>query len=88
MRSKGSTFKSDIVLGERYKDTQTGFIGHATAVYFFQHGCERVQLKALADGEIKEFVFDAPELEHVDTGVRATSPRTGGPHDRTPVPSR
>lgn len=82
---KKTTFKTDIVLGEKYRDAQTGFVGHATAVYFFQHGCERVQLKALIQGELKEYVFDAPELESVATGLRATSPRTGGPHDRTPV---
>ncbi|GAS99881.1 Gp075 [Mycolicibacterium canariasense] len=86
--AKGSTFKTDIVLGQQYRDAQTGFTGHATAVYFFQHGCERVQLKALHDGELKEHVFDAPELEHVASGRRATSTRTGGPHDRTPVARR
>lgn len=81
-----NTYESDISLGERYTDTQTGFTGHVTAVYFYEHACERVCLKAMVDGEIKEYVFDALELKHADTGAKATSPRTGGPHDRSPVP--
>lgn len=78
-------YRSDIKLGEKYRDTQSGFEGHAVALYFYQHGCERVALKTLADGEIKEFVFDAPELASVKTGVRAVVTKTGGPHDRTPI---
>lgn len=83
--ARGSVYRSDIKLGEKYRDRQTGFEGHAVAVYFYEHACERVEIKALVDGEIKSYVFDALELESVKTGVRATSTRTGGPHDRTPV---
>lgn len=42
-----NSFKSDIKLGERYKDTQTGIEGTATAVSFYQYGCERVNLEAV-----------------------------------------
>jgi hypothetical protein len=73
-------YKSDIELGKMYRDTQTGIEGIATAIYFFQHACERVQIEYVnqKDGELKELVFDAPRL--VDWhGKRATTDRPGGP---------
>lgn len=74
-------FESDIVLGERYVDQQTGVEGVATAIYFFQHACERVQLEYInkADQKFVELVFDAPRLTHVETRQTATSSRPGGP---------
>lgn len=76
-----TSYKADIVLGERYRDEQTGLEGVATAIYFFQHACERVQLEMVNqhDGNIMEPVFDAPRLTHVKSGVRATTDRPGGP---------
>lgn len=80
------TYKSDIKLGEKYRDTDTGFDGVAVAVYFYEHACERVSLKALnGQGEVIEAVFDALELEDLKTGVRAESEKTGGPRGRQPV---
>lgn len=79
--SKKNTFKSDIVLGEKYRDTQTGYEGTAVAVYFFQYGCERITVESY-DSErktIKEMTFDAPRLEHIETGKRMTTEKTGGP---------
>jgi hypothetical protein len=82
-------YKSDIKIGEKYRDTQTGFEGHATALSFFQHGCERVTLKGMnTQCEIVEYAFDAAEVESVKTGLRAVSERTGGPHDRAPMRRR
>lgn len=72
-------YLSDIVLGERYRDDQTGIEGTATVVSFYQHGCERVSVEVVHDGEIKEYGFDAPRLTRVATNQRATSDRTGGP---------
>lgn len=78
-------YKSDVKLGVRYRDPQTGITGVATAVYFFQHACERVQLETVkADGELKEYVFDAPRLETIpevpaEKPKRARASRTGGP---------
>lgn len=74
-------YASDIILGERYADDQTGFEGVATAVYFFQHACERVLLEAYdrERKEVKEQAFDAPRLRHIKSGVAATSTRPGGP---------
>lgn len=76
-------YGSDIVLGERYLDKQTGYEGVATSVSFFQHACERVVLENY-DAErkqIKEMVFDAPRLTSIKTGKTATTDKTGGPHE-------
>ncbi|SLC05104.1 Uncharacterised protein [Mycobacteroides abscessus subsp. massiliense] len=83
-----TTFSTEIELGQKYRDIATGFEGTASAVYFFQHGCERVNLKGLnGQGELVEYVFDAPELEHQASGLKVEllEKKTGGPHDRTPV---
>lgn len=86
-------YKSDIVLGERYQDKQTGFEGIATGLHFYQHACERVTLEALniKSGELLELNFDAPRLVAVakpDEAVRQQ--QTGGPartgETRTTVP--
>lgn len=91
------TYTSEnIVLGERYRDTDTGFEGVATVVSFFQHGCERVTLKGMdREGRIVEYGFDAPEVSVVDPVRTAKAapeqdwekPRKkpGGPHGRDPV---
>lgn len=82
-------FRTDIKHGRRYRDRATGFEGTATAVYFFEHGCERVNLKGLnGQGEVVEYVFDAPELEDAETRVRVQTKVPGGPHDRAPVHHR
>lgn len=78
-----SQYRSNIKLGERYRDTATGFEGVATVVSFFQYGCERATLKGMnRQGEIVEYGFDAAELEVVRTGEKMTlaEAKTGGPH--------
>jgi hypothetical protein len=74
-------YTSDIELGRKYRDEQTGIEGIATAIYFFQHACERVQIEYVneKDGELKELVFDSPRLTDVETYVTAQSARPGGP---------
>ena len=72
-------YETDIVLGERYVDKQTGIEGTATAVHFYQYGCERVNLEAVVEGKIEEYAFDAPRLTHKATDRQATTTRTGGP---------
>jgi len=75
-------YETDIKLGEQYRETQTGVEGVATAIYFYQYGCERVQIEMLnKDGELKEYVFDAPRLQHVASGRIAEVTRVGGPKD-------
>lgn len=74
-------FPSDIILGEKYIDKQTGYEGIATSVTFFQHACERVCIESF-DTERKqviESVFDAPRLTHVESGKVAQVTKTGGP---------
>ena len=72
-------YRSDIVLGDRYVDKQTEIEGTATAIHFYQHGCERVTLETVVAGKIEEYGFDAPRLTHVASGVTATTTKTGGP---------
>lgn len=84
--SKTSVFETDIVLGEKYRDTATGFVGTAIAVYFYEHACERISLKGMnSQGEVLEYIFDAPELENAETKIRPVVAKAGGPHDRKPV---
>ncbi|ROZ88972.1 hypothetical protein [Gordonia sp. OPL2] len=77
--NKRQRYASDIKLGEKYRDDQTGIEGTAAAIHFFQHGCERVTVELLVKGELKEYTFDAPRLRHIATGRLATTDRTGGP---------
>lgn len=74
-------YTSDIRLGERYVDEQTGFEGVATSMTFFQHACERVAVETYdaERREVKVEIFDSPRLTHVTTDVKAKSPRPGGP---------
>lgn len=75
-----TAYDSDVVVGERYRDEQTGLEGVATAVHFYQYACERATVEHLNnDGEVTETTFDAPRLVSLATGVRATTERTGGP---------
>lgn len=76
-------YETDIKLGEKYRDEQTGYEGTATAVYFFQYGCERVQIETFdsVQRQIRSETFDSPRLTHIATGKRATVTRTGGPGD-------
>ena len=88
-RNANGAYASDIVLGKRYRESITGIEGTATSVYFYLNGCERVCLEFInKDGDLKELVFDAPRLVSLETGEAARTPRTGGPHDSTPVARR
>lgn len=74
------SYKTDIKLGEKYRDDQTGIEGIATSIHFYQHACERVTLEFVKrDGELVELSFDSPRLTSVRTGVTAVTARTGGP---------
>lgn len=72
-------YRSDITLGEQYREKSTGLVGKAIALAFFEHACERVTLRYLHDGDVKEASFDAPEVEAVRTGVTPVQQRSGGP---------
>ena len=92
MFDKGkNNYKSDLTLGERYRDKTTGIEGHLVAVYFYEHACERACIRFVnGQGEVVEHVFDAPELVAVSDGRTPRVVKTGGP-DRGPTrlaPSR
>lgn len=84
-----TTFETDIVLGDKYKDEQTGIEGTAISVHFYQFACERVDIEAVIEGKIVEYFFDAPRLSHVASGkkVEVQDGKTGGP-DRAVPPER
>lgn len=68
---------TDIRLGDRYRDTISGFEGAAASVHFYPHGVERVTLKTLnTQGALVESTFDAPDLRcssaTSDVGFRST----------------
>lgn len=78
--------------GDRMVDEASGFQGVVTAIFFYQHGCMRINLRgrSLTTGEPLECTFDAPELKLVSDDMRDKGDRpahTGGPHSLTP-PSR
>jgi hypothetical protein len=89
-------YASDVKLGEKYRDPQTGIEGTSTSIHFYQYACERVTLEVVTpDGKLEEYTFDSPRLENVATKKRATTTRTGGPGDgvrqrssQSGVPSR
>lgn len=73
-------YTSDVILGERYRDTQTGTEGVATSVHFYQYACERITLEVVKnDRSLEDYSFDAPRLEAVSTGTPLTATKTGGP---------
>lgn len=80
-----TTFQTDVQLGERYSDEQTGIEGTAVSIHFYQFACERVAIETVIEGKIIEYYFDAPRLTHVESGKVVKVKKTGGP-DRS-VPS-
>lgn len=77
-------YRSDIRLGEKYRDKHTGIEGVAIAVVFFEHACERVTIRYAHDGDVKENSFDAAELQRITTGKTPQVTKTGGAR---PMPS-
>lgn len=77
-----SKFASDVKLGEKYRDEQTGIEGIATSVHFYQFACERITLEFLKkDGELMTETFDAPRLRaiHPTDSIKLKVTKTGGP---------
>lgn len=74
-------YKSDLKLGERYRDKTTGLEGHLVAVHFYEHACERATLRYVnGQQDVTEATFDAPELVAVKTGETPKTTKTGGPN--------
>ncbi len=78
--------ETDIILGDEYTDTITGFTGVATGLTFWLHACERVALqsrKLTKDGKVPEAEwFDVPGVVHVVTKSTPKTAKTGGPPAR------
>jgi hypothetical protein len=74
------TYKSDLKLGEKYRDKTTGLEGHLIAIHLYEHACERGSLRYVdSQRNVQEVSFDAPELVLVKTGEPVRTTRTGGP---------
>lgn len=69
-----------VELGKKYRDKVSGYEGVATAVTEFLYACRRVTLDSFAEGEVKQFSFDEPQLEAVEAPQieRPRLSRTGG----------
>lgn len=77
-----TSYATEIVLGNKYRDTQTGIEGTAIAVTFWQHSCERVIVETVSahDGKLEEYTFDSPRLVLVTPPAKAyEKPANGGP---------
>jgi len=73
-------YKSDLVMGEKYRDATTGLEGTLVSVHFYEHACERATLRWVnGNREVVEASFDAPELIRIETGRAARTSRPGGP---------
>lgn len=80
MATKTNPYQSDLIMGDMYKESGTGIEGKLTSVHFYEHACERATIRYLdKDGNVQEASFDAPELEHVESGEKPQTKRPGGP---------
>lgn len=77
-----------IKLGNRYRDSVSGWEGTATARYDYMNGCTRIELAAKdKDGAPVSYVFDIEQMVVVDAPpVQRSAPSpTGGPRDNQAV---
>lgn len=79
-------YRSQIKLGERYREQHTGYEGHATAIYFYENSCERVELESYSKkhNTLTSLTFDAKRLEHIASGKVVDSKEPGGPDRGNP----
>jgi hypothetical protein len=76
-----------VVLGQKYRDTITGFEGTATGRFEYLFGCVRVNLEKGKDGEAKDCCVDEQRLVLAETGeAPLATARSGG--DRPAPPAR
>lgn len=76
----------DIELGDKVKDTISGFVGIAVAITEWLHGCKRITVqpdKLDPNGKpIESQTFDAPQLGLIKSKAVPMGRRdTGGPRD-------
>lgn len=82
-----------INLGDKVRDTVSGWEGIATGRYEYLNGCRRWQVDGVdKEGKPEGFVFDEQQLEVSETQAvvpKDHSPReqlTGGPRGNRPLP--
>jgi len=74
--------KSNVKLGDKARDTVSGFIGVAVSEHNYLNGCRRVSLQPPIDNKGKLTgieTFDDPQLEIVKEEVAKCNNTTGGP---------
>ena len=74
--------KSNVKLGDKARDTVSGFEGVAVSEHIYLNGCRRVSLQPAVDksGKLPAIEsFDDPQLEIVDDKVHTGNTTTGGP---------
>ncbi len=86
---------AQIELGDKVKDSVSGFTGIATAKHDWLHGCTRFTVQPVVDKDKKlpePQTFDEPQLVLISKRTIAftpkTAPRTGGPRPATAEHSR
>jgi len=76
----------EVVLGKRYQDKVSGFMGIATATITYLNGCTQINLtpKTPKKAETKRdsWYFDVQQIELVDDGIHVDATRTATPADR------
>lgn len=75
-------------LGEKCKDTISGYEGTVVARFEYLNGCVRYELQGRNEkptDEPKSFIFDEDQLEKLKAPKKARGSRTGGP---MPTPPR
>lgn len=83
---------SQIKLGDRIRDTISGFSGVAAAHTYFLNGCERwlIEPEHIREGKVLDSVwFDAQQVDLFipkAEPVPASAIRTGGPQKYDPKP--
>lgn len=71
-------YASQILLGKRYRDQDTGFEGVASCIAFYRNREEQVQLRALISSVPVEHWFDALLLTRIDDDSKAVGFGNGG----------
>lgn len=78
-----------VKLGQKYRDTISGFTGTATARTEYLYGCVRVILEAEGeDAEKREQFFDEQRLVGLDGERPEPTATAGGPHTEARRPGR
>ena len=77
-----------ISLGDKVRDTVSGWEGIATGKYEFMNGCVRWEISGVdKDGKPEGFVFDEQQVELLEENpLQVPQPQpTGGPRSNRPV---